>query len=192
MSWSHKPPPIQNPHSELWFFISLCFYLLFLPLHHYLLHNSNTHWLTQPSRLPSVWTLMAPGNEQRRVCVQGGRHGVSLSKGDNVSAGSTQSQAPSFFPFVCPSLIIYLQITFTKATISILCPTTEPKAYTEWRFSFLGTANWITGWVLAFEKHLRNHNLSLDGLFLKCTMHYDEVVSQWANNLLPAGGTDDI
>lgn len=36
---------------------------------------------TPPSPLPSVWTHLASGNKQRRVCVRGGRDGVSLSEG---------------------------------------------------------------------------------------------------------------
>lgn len=56
---------------------------------------STTRSPTPPSQLPSVWTRMAPGTKQRRVCVRGGRDGVSLREGDNVSASSTQSPAPS-------------------------------------------------------------------------------------------------
>lgn len=36
---------------------------------------------TPPLPFPSVWTRLAPGNKQRRVCVRGGRDVVSLSEG---------------------------------------------------------------------------------------------------------------
>ncbi len=47
-----------------------------------LLHPSIQRFLSDsPLPLSSVWTHLAPGNKQRRVCVRGGRDGVPLSEG---------------------------------------------------------------------------------------------------------------
>lgn len=70
---------------------------------------------TTPSApVPSVWTCLAPGNKQRRVCVRGGRDGVSLSEGTMLLLVALNLQL-LLSCSVCLSLINYLQFTFTEA-----------------------------------------------------------------------------
>lgn len=76
-----------------------------------------------PSPLPSVWTRLAPGNKQRRVCVRGGRDGVSLSAGDNASAGSTPSEAPSLHSLFVPLWsTIFHSLSLRHTTLQIGIP----------------------------------------------------------------------
>lgn len=76
--------------------------------------NPSTQSCTPPTPLHSVWTRLAWGNKQRRVCVQGGRDGVSLREGTMLLLVALNLRL-LLWVSVCVSLINYLDFTFTEA-----------------------------------------------------------------------------
>lgn len=115
-------PPVQNRPASCQakhplflppLFISLRYQLLLSPLHPSIQRFLSVLQHTPPTPLPSVWTRLAPGNKQRRVCVRGGRDGVSLSEGTMLLLVALNRKL--LLPFsVCLCLINCLQLTFTK------------------------------------------------------------------------------
>lgn len=76
--------------------------------------NPSTQSCTPPTPLHSVWTHLAWGNKQRRVCVRGGRDGVSLREGTMLLLVALNLRL-LLWVSVCVSLINYLDFTFTEA-----------------------------------------------------------------------------
>lgn len=76
--------------------------------------NPSTQSCTPPTPLHSVWTRLAWGNKQRRVCVRGGRDGVSLREGTMLLLVALNLRL-LLWVSVCVSLINYLDFTFTEA-----------------------------------------------------------------------------
>lgn len=76
--------------------------------------NPSAQSCTPPTPLHSVWTRLAWGNKQRRVCVRGGRDGVSLREGTMLLLVALNLRL-LLWVSVCVSLINYLDFTFTEA-----------------------------------------------------------------------------
>lgn len=76
--------------------------------------NPSAQSCTPPTPLHSVWTRLAWGNKQRRVCVRGGRDGVSLREGTMLLLVALNLRL-LLWVSVCVPLINYLDFTFTEA-----------------------------------------------------------------------------
>lgn len=64
---------------------------------------------------PLCLNSFGPREQTKKGLCPGRKRWCVTQRGDNASAGSTQSQAPSLSLSVCLSLINYLQFTFAKA-----------------------------------------------------------------------------
>lgn len=102
--------------------------------------NPSAQSCTPPTPLHSVWTRLAWGNKQRRVCVRGGRDGVSLREGTMLLLVALNLRL-LLWVSVCVSLINYLDFTFTEAlNTSPRYQGSAPPTYTtvspeaEWHF----------------------------------------------------------
>ncbi len=100
-------------------FISRCLcHLLLLSLHPKIPDSSLLPPPILPAPFPSVWTRLAPGSKQRRVCVLGGRDGVSVSEGTMLLLVALNLKL-LLSRSVCLFLINYLKFTFTEAQNTI-------------------------------------------------------------------------
>lgn len=111
---SVRPKSLSSLHLSWSVCASRCLcHLLLLPLHPKIPLRSVTPPNNPSSPLPLCLNSFGPREQTKKGLCPGRKRWCVTQRGDNASAGSTPSQAPSLSLFV--SLISYHQFTFTEA-----------------------------------------------------------------------------